>query len=224
MTDKLSSGCRRESRKLGSSFKMYAFGRTKEEARADLETLKKRAEEGLKNKLPQEVPVPPTKSTRGITASWHNKPKSNYYSDPKITEEEFERRKNLPDGLQHMIFVERELDAELSAASRPSVAPTPDPVHVSQALLVLAPELEVPLLFPKIKKKSPAKKETGLMSDCTPTQLDKYSEEEEVTFLEAMPKVSPSQASICDLQEKRKFEFVEISIPIPLLRSNCYHF
>ena len=84
---------------------MYAFGRSKE-AR---ETLRKRVEEALKNKLPQEVPVPvpPTKSTRGITASWHNKPKSTYYSDPKISEEEFERRKNLPDGLQHHIVTTR---------------------------------------------------------------------------------------------------------------------
>ena len=128
---------------------MYAFGRSNE-ARAKLETLRKRVEEGLSNKLPQEVPVPapPTKSTRGITASWHNKPKSNYYSDPKITEEEFERRKNLPDGLQHMIFVERELDAELSAASRPAVAPTPDVVWVPLPVSETTATSQVPCPVP----------------------------------------------------------------------------
>nr|CAH0102923.1 unnamed protein product [Daphnia galeata] len=176
-----------------SSFKMYAFGRKTDEARAELETLRKRVEEGLSNKLPQEVPVPapPTKLSRGINASWHNKRKSTYYSDPKISEEEFERRKHLPEGIQHHIvttrtkpnkevevletptiittplfvdlddelpspspneksipdlkdstsdFVESELDAQLSAASRPSVAPTPDPVHVSQPLLISPPD------------------------------------------------------------------------------------
>ena len=82
---------------------MYAFGRRKEEARADVATLRKRVEEGLKNKLPQEVPVPapvttPTKRTPGINASWHNKPKSSYYSDKKISDEEFQCRLDLPHG------------------------------------------------------------------------------------------------------------------------------
>ena len=127
---------------------MYAFGRSNE-ARAKLETLRKRVEEGLSNKLPQEVPVPapPTKSTRGITASWHNKPKSTYYSDPKISEEEFERRKHLQDG-QHLIFVERELDAELSAASRPAVAPTPDVVWVPLPVSETTATSQVPCPVP----------------------------------------------------------------------------
>ena len=79
---------------------MYAFGRKTDEARAELETLRKRVEEGLSNKLPQEVPVPapPTKLSRGINASWHNKPKSSYYSDKKISDEEFQCRHDLPHG------------------------------------------------------------------------------------------------------------------------------
>ena len=98
------------------------------------------------------VPAPPTKSTRGITASWHNKPKSTYYSDPKISEEEFERRKHLQDG-QHLIFVERELDAELSAASRPAVAPTPDVVWVPLPVSETTATSQVPCPVPLSRRK-----------------------------------------------------------------------
>jgi hypothetical protein len=119
----------------------------------------------------------------------HDVPReSSYYSDPKISEEEFERRKNLPDGIQHHIvttrtkpnkevptikttplfvdlddelpspspekksipdlkdstsdFVESELDAQLSAASMPAVAPNLDALRVAEALLVPPPGTE----------------------------------------------------------------------------------